>query len=110
MQVVDGSAVVGTGDRHAVGGAVLDDLLEMCILKQGVPVPPQDLQTLKEKFAMVAESREEYLEVSDEKKEVDSLEHTLPDGQVVKIGKERCTPCLFRLLSHFLVHELDRSQ
>lgn len=80
---------MGTGDRHAVGGAVLDDLLKAYLSKQGVSATWQDRQTLKESFAAVADSREEYVEVLDEKKEVETLEHTLPDGQVVKIGKDR---------------------
>lgn len=89
MQVIDGAAVVGTSDRHAVGGAMLDDLLQARLLKDGISMSQQDLQALKEKCALAADSREEYVEALEDNKEIDTVQHTLPDGQVVTIGKER---------------------
>lgn len=89
MQIVDGAAVVGTSDRHAVGGAMLDGLLRGFVANDGSPMSQQDLQSFKEKCAIAADSREEYVDIMEDKKSVETVEHTLPDGQVVKISKER---------------------
>lgn len=68
---------------------MLDDLLQARLLKDGISMSQQDLQALKEKCALAADSREEYVEALEDNKEIDTVQHTLPDGQVVTIGKER---------------------
>lgn len=109
VQVVDGAAVVGTSDRHAVGGAMLDELLQGFVINDGPAMSQQDLQSFKEKCAIAADSREEYVDVMEEKKSVETVEHTLPDGQTVKIGKDRyaTAPCIDTMGCH---HMRFRSQ
>lgn len=68
---------------------MLDSLFQQYLADDGVSVSLEDLQALKEKCSTVADSREEYIEVMEESKPIEAIEHTLPDGQAVKIGKQR---------------------
>ncbi|XP_019161941.1 PREDICTED: actin-related protein 7-like [Ipomoea nil] len=114
--VIEGAVQHIASRRLEVGGVDLTKLLAEKLSKSNpmVKLKMSDVEKIKEQYAWCAED-----DIAYEKKMQQTCleeEHTLPDGQVIKIGKERYTigEALFQssilgLETHGIVEQLVRS-
>ncbi|XP_031120119.1 actin-related protein 7 [Ipomoea triloba] len=113
--VIEGAVQHIASRRLELGGVDLTKLLAEKLSKSNpmVKLKMSDVEKIKEQYACCAED-----DIAYEKMQQSCLEeeHTLPDGQVIKIGKERYTigeaffqPSILGLETHGIVEQLVHS-
>ncbi|KAI4384666.1 hypothetical protein MLD38_002788 [Melastoma candidum] len=114
--VIEGAVQHIASRRFELGGIDLTKLLEQELKKSnpGVHLNIADVERIKEKFSCCAEYETAYAKIMNSN--ILEEKHTLPDGQVIKIGKEKYTvgealfqPVILGLESHGIVEQLVRS-
>ncbi|KAK4797253.1 hypothetical protein SAY86_029579 [Trapa natans] len=114
--VIEGAVQHIASRRLEIGGSDLTNLLvrELGKSNPGTGISIADAEKLKEKFSCCAEDEHAYKKImsSNDFEE----KHTLPDGQVIRIGKEKYTvgealfqPSILGLEAHGIVEQLVRS-
>lgn len=113
--VIEGAVHHIASRRLEIGGAELTKLLARELGKSNplMKLDISDVERLKELYACCAEDDLAYEKTQQSCQEE---QHTLPDGQVIKIGRERFTvgealfqPSILGLESHGIVEQLVRS-
>nr|AZS64181.1 actin [Hypericum perforatum] len=113
--VLEGAVQHIASRRFEIGGIDLTTLLSGELSKSNphVNISISDAETIKERFACCAEDEDAYRKIQHLN---ESEEHTLPDGQVIRIGRERYTvgealfqPSILGLEAHGIVEQLVRS-
>ncbi|XP_031377585.1 actin-related protein 7 isoform X2 [Punica granatum] len=115
-QVIEGAVQHIASRRLEIGGVDLTKLLAQELGKSnpGINISLADAEKLKEKYSCCAEDELAYKKIMSS----NDLEekHTLPDGQVIKIGREKYTvgealfqPSILGLEAHGIVEQLVRS-
>ncbi|PSS02832.1 Actin-related protein [Actinidia chinensis var. chinensis] len=113
--VIEGAVQHIASRRFEIGGIELTKLLAQEFVKSNpvVKLSTSDVETIKEQYSCCAED-----DVAYEKTQQSCQEekHTLPDGQVITIGRERYTvgealfqPSILGLEAHGIVEQLVRS-
>ncbi|GAB2271921.1 Actin- protein 7 [Dionaea muscipula] len=112
--VIEGAVHHIASRRFPIGGADLTNLLLRELTKSNsmVNLNPVVAESLKEQFAVCAEDELAYEKT---KLACPKVEHTLPDGQVITIGRERYAvgealfqPSILGLEAHGIVEQLVR--
>ncbi|GAB4861452.1 Actin- protein 7 [Ancistrocladus abbreviatus] len=112
--VIEGAVHHIASRRFAIGGADLTNLLMQELSKSNplVNFSARDVEKLKEQYACCAEDEVAYEKT---KQSCPNEQHTLPDGQVITIGRERYTvgealfqPSILGLEAHGIVEQLVR--
>ncbi|KAL9234616.1 hypothetical protein vseg_009470 [Gypsophila vaccaria] len=112
--VIEGAVQHIASRRFEIGGADLTKLLaeELGRSNPMVNLRLQDVEKLKEEYASCADDELAYQKTQ---KSCRSEHHTLPDGQVITIGKEKYTvgealfqPSILGLEAHGIVEQLVR--
>ncbi|KDO83435.1 hypothetical protein CISIN_1g017944mg [Citrus sinensis] len=110
--VIEGAVQHIASRRFEVGGMDLTKLLaqELGKTNPSVNLSLYDVEKLKEQFSCCAEDELAYEKTQ---KSCEIEQHTLPDGQVIRIGKERYTvgealfqPSILGLEAHGIVEQL----
>ncbi|MBA0680336.1 hypothetical protein Goari_012041, partial [Gossypium aridum] len=113
--VLEGAVQHIASRRFEVGGIDLTKLLAQELGKSNpmVNLSLSDVEKLKEQFSCCAEDEVAYDRML---RSCETEEHTLPDGQVIRIGRERFTvgealfqPSILGLEAHGIVEQLVRS-
>ncbi|KAJ9158790.1 hypothetical protein P3X46_024337 [Hevea brasiliensis] len=113
--VIEGAVQHIASRRFEIGGIDLTKLLAQELGKSNplVNLNVSDVEIIKEKYSSCAEDELAY-EKTQQSSEYE--EHTLPDGQVIKVGRERYTvgealfqPAILGLEAHGIVEQLVRS-
>uniref|UniRef100_A0A5B7BPT8 Actin-related protein 7 n=1 Tax=Davidia involucrata TaxID=16924 RepID=A0A5B7BPT8_DAVIN len=113
--VIEGAVQHIASRRFEIGGIELTKLLAQELGKSNplVKIKISDVEKLKEQYACCAEDDVAYEKT---KQSCQEEQHTLPDGQVITIGRERYTigealfqPSILGLESHGIVEQLVRS-
>ncbi|KAK8477736.1 hypothetical protein V6N13_097819 [Hibiscus sabdariffa] len=113
--VLEGAVQHIASRRFEVGGSDLTKLLAQELGKSNpmVNLSIPDAEKLKEQFACCAEDEVAYDRML---RTSETEEHTLPDGQVIRIGREKYTvgealfqPSILGLEAHGIVEQLVRS-
>ncbi|KAA8537350.1 hypothetical protein F0562_026963 [Nyssa sinensis] len=113
--VIEGAVQHIASRRFEIGGVDLTKLLAQELGKSNplVKIDIYDVEKLKEQYACCAEDDVAYEKTKQSRQEE---QHTLPDGQVITIGRERYTigealfqPSILGLESHGIVEQLVRS-
>ncbi|KDP43484.1 hypothetical protein JCGZ_16771 [Jatropha curcas] len=113
--VIEGAVQHIASRRFEIGGTDLTKLLAQELAKSNpsMNLNVADVEIIKEKYSCCAEDEVAYEKTQQSS---ESEEHTLPDGQVIKIGKERYTvgealfqPSILGLEAHGIVELLVRS-
>ncbi|MBA0826732.1 hypothetical protein Goarm_011557 [Gossypium armourianum] len=113
--VLEGAVQHIASRRFEVGGIDLTKLLAQELGKSNpmVNLNLSDVEKLKEQFSCCAEDEVAYDRML---RSCETEEHTLPDGQVIRIGRERFTvgealfqPSILGLEAHGIVEQLVRS-
>lgn len=108
--VIEGAVQHIASRRFEVGGIDLTKLLadELAKSNPNMKLNMSDIERLKEQFSRCADD-----DVAYSKMQCEEELHTLPDGQVIKIGKERYTvgealfqPSILGLEAHGIVEQL----
>ncbi|XP_047312195.1 actin-related protein 7 [Impatiens glandulifera] len=108
--VIEGAVQHIASRRFEVGGIDLTKLLSDELAKSNpfLKLNMSDIETLKEQYSCCADD-----DVTYSKMQCEEEQHTLPDGQVIKIGKERYTvgealfqPSIMGLEAHGIVEQL----
>ncbi|KAI6675853.1 hypothetical protein NL676_036649 [Syzygium grande] len=114
--VIEGAVQHIASRRVEIGGVDLTKLLAQELSKSnpGVNFNLSDVEKLKEKFSCCAEDEVAYAKIVNSH-DVEE-KHMLPDGQVIKIGREKYTvgealfqPSILGLEAHGIVEQLVRS-
>ncbi|WCJ18498.1 actin-related protein 7 [Euphorbia peplus] len=112
--VIEGAVQHIASRRYEIGGIDLTKLLiqELGKSNPSVNLSFSDAEIIKEKYSCCAEDEVAYEKMQ---KSSEIEEHTLPDGQVIKIGRERYTvgealfqPSILGLEAHGIVEQLVR--
>ncbi|CAL1361550.1 unnamed protein product [Linum trigynum] len=112
--VLEGAVQQISSKRFEIGGLDLTKLLAQELAKSNptVNLNISDVEKIKEKYSCCAEDEFAYRKTQ-ETNEIE--QHTLPDGQVISIGKERYTigealfqPVILGLEAHGIVEQLVR--
>ncbi|CAN1787702.1 Actin-related protein 7 [Linum perenne] len=112
--VLEGAVQQISSKRFEIGGLDLTKLLAQELGKSNpaVTLNNSDVEIIKEKYSCCSEDELAYRKTQEEN-EIE--EHTLPDGQVISIGKERYTvgealfqPSILGLEAHGIVEQLVR--
>ncbi|KAF7126383.1 hypothetical protein RHSIM_Rhsim11G0134300 [Rhododendron simsii] len=113
--VIEGAVQQIASRRFEIGGIELTNLLAQELGKSNplVKLNTSDVEIIKEHYSCCAEDDFAYQKTQ---KSCQEEHHTLPDGQVITIGKERYTvgealfqPSLLGLEAHGIVEQLVRS-
>ncbi|XVF73629.1 hypothetical protein PTKIN_Ptkin12aG0217400 [Pterospermum kingtungense] len=113
--VLEGAVQHIASRRFEIGGIDLTKLFAQELAKSNrmVNLSISDVEKLKEQFTCCAEDDVAYDRTL---KSCETEEHTLPDGQVIRIGRERFTvgealfqPSILGLEAHGIVEQLVRS-
>ncbi|XP_044487972.1 actin-related protein 7 [Mangifera indica] len=113
--VIEGAVQHISSRRFEFGGADLTKLLAQELGKSNplVNLSISDIEKLKEQYSCCAEDELTYEKI---KQSCEIEQHTLPDGQVIRIGRERYTvgealfqPSILGLEAHGIVEQLVRS-
>jgi actin-related protein 7 len=113
--VIEGAVQHIASRRFEIGGVELTNLLAQELGKSNplVKLTTSDVEMIKEQYSCCAEDDVAYQKTQ---KSCQEEQHTLPDGQVITIGRERYTvgealfqPSLLGLEAHGIVEQLVRS-
>lgn len=113
--VIEGAVQNIASRRFEIGGTDLTKLLAQELGKSNplVNINLADVEKLKEQLSCCAEDESAYERT---RKSCETEEHTLPDGQVIKVGRERYTvgealfqPSILGLDAHGIVEQLVRT-
>ncbi|CAN0917355.1 Actin-related protein 7 [Linum grandiflorum] len=113
--VLEGAVQQISSKRIEIGGLDLTKLLAQELGKSNpsVNLNNSDVEIIKQKYSCCAEDELAYRKTQEANNEIEK--HTLPDGQVISIGKERYTvgealfqPSILGLEAHGIVEQLVR--
>ncbi|KAL9367769.1 hypothetical protein Peur_038968 [Populus x canadensis] len=113
--VLEGAVQHIASRRYEIGGVDLTKLLAQELGKSNplVNLNASDVEMLKVKYSCCAEDELAYEKTQ---RSSDEEEHTLPDGQVIRIGREKYTvgealfqPSILGIEAHGIVEQLARS-
>ncbi|XP_060970161.1 actin-related protein 7 isoform X1 [Cannabis sativa] len=113
--VIEGAVHHIASKRFEIGGTDLTKLLAQELGKSnpGVNISMSDIEKIKEQYSCCAEDELAYEKTG---KSCQTEQHTLPDGQVITIGRERYTvgealfqPSILGLEAHGIVEQLVRT-